>query len=232
MKALFRILVGLGFLALVGFAAFRMLFGGAEVSWRQRLTVTVQTPAGEVSGSSVTAVTLRDYTTGALVLPDARKLQGEVAGEAVVVEIVPGRYLFVLLDGVAHWVYPAFGMGQEKSHSAAMRRLKAQPEDTPFALPPDAYPLMVTFDDITDPKTVRQVDLKAAFGPGVSLKEVTLAVTDEPLTEGRVEPVLGWLPKYKENQWRLNAEKCVARPVNGESLADLMHPSDFLIWEN
>ncbi|MBS0563021.1 MAG: hypothetical protein JSR87_00565 [Proteobacteria bacterium] len=53
---------------------------------------------------------------------------------------------------------------------------------------------MVTFDDISDPKSVRQVDpadLAATFGPGVALKAVTLAVTDAPVTEGKVEGVLG-----------------------------------------
>jgi len=55
---------------------------------------------------------------------------------------------------------------------------------------------MVTFDDITDPATVRRVDpadLAASFGPGVSLKAVTLEITRAPVTEGRVEAVLEWL---------------------------------------
>ncbi|MFO1174759.1 MAG: hypothetical protein U1E48_06075 [Paracoccaceae bacterium] len=75
-----------------------------------------------------------------------------------------------------------------------MAAVKALPKDQPLTLTPDLYPLLVTFDDIHDPKSVRQVDpadLAAAFGPGVRLKAVTLAVTDEAVTEGKVEAVLG-----------------------------------------
>ena len=233
MKGLLRLAAVLGLLALAGFLAFRLLFGGASVNWHQRLTVTVVTPAGEVSGSSVTAVTLRDYTTGTLVLPDARRLQGEVSGEAVVIEVAPGRYLFALLGGAGHWAYAAFGLDGKTSYVASMRRLKAQPEETPAPLPPEAYPLLVTFTDINDPKTVQRVDpddLAASFGPGVSLKALTLAVTEEPVTEGRVEAVLGWLSAYNKSQWRLNGERCIACPVSSARLADLIDSSDFLIW--
>lgn len=63
-------------------------------------------------------------------------------------------------------------------------------------LDPKDYPLLVTFTDITDPTTVKQVNptnLAATFGPGVSLKRITLEITDEPVTEGKIEHVLGWL---------------------------------------
>ncbi len=63
-----------------------------------------------------------------------------------------------------------------------------------------------------------------------SLTSVTLGITGDPVTEGRVEGVLGWLGSYKKNQWRLNGEKCIACPVSNDRLADLTHPSDFLLW--
>ena len=56
--------------------------------------------------------------------------------------------------------------------------------------------MLVTFDDITKPETVRRVnpaDLAAVFGEGVRLKAVTLEITEEAVTEGRVVPVLPWL---------------------------------------
>ncbi|MEO6202469.1 MAG: hypothetical protein ABIU05_13315 [Nitrospirales bacterium] len=68
-------------------------------------------------------------------------------------------------------------------------------------LPRQNYPLLVTFTDINDPKTVQQVDpgnLAATFGPGVSLKRITLEITDEPVTEGKLESVLGWLDDLKK----------------------------------
>jgi hypothetical protein len=66
-------------------------------------------------------------------------------------------------------------------------------------VPPNAYPLLVTFTDINDPKSVLEVkpdNLAASFGVGYSLKSITLEITDEPVTEGKVEGVLGWLDKY------------------------------------
>ena len=61
----------------------------------------------------------------------------------------------------------------------------------------------MTFGDIADPASVRLVDpgdLGASFGPGVRLKAVTLEVTEEAVTEGVVEGVLGWLSEIMPNQ--------------------------------
>ena len=43
-------------------------------------------------------------------------------------------------------------------------------------------------------------DLAAHFGPGYALSSITLAITDEPVTKGRVEAVLGWLEAYENKQ--------------------------------
>lgn len=55
-------------------------------------------------------------------------------------------------------------------------------------------PMMETFQDIADPTCVRLVnpaDLAASFVTGVRLKSVTLEVTDEAVTEGRVQGGVG-----------------------------------------
>jgi len=57
------------------------------------------------------------------------------------------------------------------------------------------YPLLVTFSDVDDPKSLQKLDpdnLAAIFGEGYKLKSITLEITDEPVTKGRVEQVLGW----------------------------------------
>ena len=49
--------------------------------------------------------------------------------------------------------------------------------------------MLVTFDDIAKPETVRRVDpadLAAVFGEGVRLKAVTLEITEMKVTEGRL----------------------------------------------
>lgn len=72
-----------------------------------------------------------------------------------------------------------------------------------ITVPEVQYPMLVTFGDIADPASVTLVDpgdLAASFGPGVKLKAVTLDVTDEPVTLGRVEGVLGWLDQIWPDQ--------------------------------
>jgi hypothetical protein len=207
MKTLIVVIV----IAVAGFLGYRGLIGGQTVSWNQRLTVIVDTPAGEVRGSAVTSVTNTD-TSGLIVPPEARGVRNEVVGEAVAVEVTPGRWLFALLDGredgkgdAAHLAYSAFRLNEAEvdgraSYEASMAKLKAQPLDTPGTIPPSDYPLMVTFEDITKPETVRRVDpadLAASFGPGVTLKAVTLEVTEAEVTGGRVEGILGWWLKMR-----------------------------------
>ena len=174
-----RTITVLGILGLLGFITFRTLFGGATISWHQRLTVTIGTPMGEVSGASVTKITNTD-TTGLLVVPQARGVSSRVLGEAVTVEVEPGRWLFALLSGddvnykgqADQLARYTFRLGQDKaaldrSYESDMAELMAQPLNTPAPVPRDAYPMFVTFDDITKPETVRLVDpddLDAAFG--------------------------------------------------------------------
>lgn len=72
-----------------------------------------------------------------------------------------------------------------------------------IVVPAYQYPMLVTFDDITDPASVKLVDpadLAATFGPGVRLKSVTLEVTNEAVTDGVVEEKLDWLARIWPNQ--------------------------------
>lgn len=194
--------------ALIGYLTFHSLFGNQTTRWHQRMTIVVDTSTGDVSGSSVTEVANRK-TDGVFALMETRGVHSYVTGEAVVVEVQSGRYMFALLEPVsldgswkrdaAHWVYPAFGLGQEtdpmeRTFENAMRQLRRQLYDQPVPLPPDGWPLMVTFDDLSDPATVRKVDpldLAATFGPGVKLRAVTLELTNAPITSGKVVSALG-----------------------------------------
>ena len=54
--------------------------------------------------------------------------------------------------------------------------------------------------DINDPNSVIEVDpdnLAATLGPGVSLKRIMLEITDEPVTEGKIEQILPCLRSGK-----------------------------------
>jgi hypothetical protein len=161
--------------------------------WNQKLTLVIDTPAGEVTGSSVIEVRASFYENGMAFTNT--ELTRSLTGEATVVEVLPGRYLFALLGGNEGLIFDV-----AKDHFTGSDRgawLRAIPDLTgPVAIPTDELPLLVTFDNITDPLTVRQVDpadLDTVFGAGVSLTTATLEVTDEPVTTGRVERVLKWI---------------------------------------
>ena len=164
--------------------------------WRQKLVIEIETPSGVVSGGSVVEVqagTSPKWAPGA----GAGGMGARVRGEASFVEVAPGRFLFALLGGGA-W-----------ERGVALTLFFPEPAPSPFEraerlesmhetreVPRNRYPLLVTFTDLADPTTVKRVDpddLAASFGPGVVLKRITLEITDEAVTEGRVEAVLGWL---------------------------------------
>ena len=63
-----------------------------------------------------------------------------------------------------------------------------------------AYPMLVTFGDLSDPTSVANVDpehLAATFGEGVRLKRITVELTDDAVTTA-IEERLGWLSEYPE----------------------------------
>ncbi len=64
--------------------------------WFQKLTVTVDTPSGRKSGDEVIEVKAEYYAKGTGIGGAARF---DIAGEAGVIEVLPGKYLFVLLRG-------------------------------------------------------------------------------------------------------------------------------------
>ncbi len=156
----------------------------SHYEWHQKLTVVVDTPDGQVSGSSVIEVKAR---FGQLPLSD-KEVWYSVVGEATVVEVAPGRYLFALLGGSEERYYRA--VREQFEHVGRGDWLKRIPKmKRVVRLRPNNYPLLVTFRDIDDPKSVREVDpknLSATFGPGVRLQSITIEVTDEPITPNRL----------------------------------------------
>lgn len=181
--------------------------------WHQRLTLVVRTPAGEVTGSVVQRIDWQG-TTGfyktATQGVDASQTSLRVTGEALALEVAPGKWLFALLRGDRGWqgepgLNAGFAIAVPLGHFArspeGVEAILAFPRDTPIPLPPEAWPMLVTFDDIARPETVRRVDpadLVAVFGEGVQLEAVTLEITEEAVTVGLVDQLLGWLGPYPE----------------------------------
>lgn len=175
--------------------------------WNQKLTVVVETPNGERSGSAVTQVTAR-IGEGSVMLTNAAY---KVEGEATVVDLGHRKYLFALLansgaNATEYWAlnnfrpmvmdnYPNTTDDLNKFYTALENLRDTQ------TLTPDHYPLLVTFGDLADPKSVKEVkpgDLQAMFGAGYRLKMMTLEITEEAVTLGKIDTLLGWLGKFPE----------------------------------
>lgn len=179
-----------------------LLFDFPEWQWHQKLTVSVMTPEGMKSGSSVTSARI-EFPPKWTGVGDAAGMQrGGVSGEAVVVDLGEGRYLFALLQGYIEWTaYTAFfpeleGKALLKEEMFPYLDQMVASDGQSRDVPRKHYPLLVTFDDINNPASVRRVDpsnLSDSFGPGYRLNAITMSITDEPVTEGRVASVLGWL---------------------------------------
>jgi hypothetical protein len=191
--------------------------------WHQKLTLAIETPSGPVTASTVQAVRWTGLTGFARAAVSAQQGSSggfKITGEAAVVELAPGRYLFALLRGTGGFVG---NPGENLAYAVIVQRGQGGYVGTPetighlrdlnpgeaLPLPPDAWPMLVTFADLTDPASVAQVDatnLAATFGAGYALTGVTVEVTEEPVTEGVLRGVLGWLCDYKARRVRLSGQ--------------------------
>lgn len=183
---------------------------------RYRLTVEVETPQGLKSGSSV--IEVRGVKNPDWVTPEGRGTRASFKGEAAAVDLPGGRTLFALLktEGGASEAseYPWLAFRDRLKDSPdwleSMRRLRGwRGEVRPMPATTrgmtnggqdvPALPLLVTFGDIADPKSVAKVDpanLAASFGSGVRLKRITVEVTDDEMTT-EIGQRLRWLAKHQ-----------------------------------
>lgn len=204
-----------------------------EHEWHQKLTVTVETPAGERTGAAVVEVRA---IFGRQVMSQA-EVQYGYSGEATAVEVEPGKYLFALLGGTEEryacaagkalgWSGPWNPSG-DIGRGAWLAEVPRQAGLPAVTVTGKCMPLMVIFGDIHDPKSVQRVDpgdLRSSFGPEVRLKAVTLSVTDEAVTEGRVEAVLGWFCGHLKPYRRLSGK---SGPIADNKLANNLGPGAF-----
>lgn len=175
-----------------------LLLGGCgnygDNSYRVRVTVEIETPAGIKRGSSVLEV---HSSKNIKILADERSGSGGLKGEAVVVD-TPGGPVFILLkqpgageglDGaVTVALAPEAAKGGIDNYVSAVRRLGGMFASTATAeLPRADWPMMVRFGDINDPKSVERVDPQA-----LGVKRILLETTGDDVTSG-IEKRLGWL---------------------------------------
>ncbi|WP_284166134.1 hypothetical protein [Frigidibacter sp. SD6-1] len=191
-----------------------ILVGVVTERWHQQMVVTIDTPSGSVSGSTVQAIRWEG----------SWKEEGQLGGfsargEAVAFEVAPGRWLFALLDGRPGFNL-AYAVSAEQSRFSsheAMDLIKALPEEEPVVLPREVWPRLVTFDDVADPKTVRRVDpddLDATFGC-----DRGLTAAEAPWrAEGRTWASWAWEQGYRQEAARAAAEA----GITGDAAAALV----------
>jgi hypothetical protein len=168
----------------------------SETQWNSKITIVVETPNGIVSGYSVTRETA-SFTSGALVPGEARGGGVSRSGEAVVVNLGGGKYLIALLPNPDSTQIFFPGQGPQDVAPKMAGLIGQSRQLNPKNYPKVSFPMLVTFSDIKNPKTVREVpptNIAAVLGSGYRLKAVTLEITDEPVTKGEVEKILLWLP--------------------------------------
>lgn len=204
---------------------------GSDKAYRFRMTVQVETPQGLSTGSSVyevKALKTHDLVTG------GKGSRTELRGEAVAVDMPDGKVLFALLrlanavggrDDLAYMsmraLDPAFDGNRLDS---ADRIASSEGVRSPSEVPPSDYPLLITFADTADPKSVRQVDPAdpaVALDVEAKIKHVTVEKTDQDVSSG-IEKRLGWLGVYPEPQLD-NAFK----PTSNPTLAQKLRHGDF-----
>lgn len=192
----------------------------ASGQWRYKMTVTVETPEGEITGSAVREM---GNATPRVNLPDVGN-PADVRGEAVVVDMGDRGVLFALISHASDLEFyntfpvPGHPIGVGGSSSAGIEYYSNLPVGTKAEMPsdfPPGYPKLVTFTDISDPKTVTLAQVWARqeqglytlkggrmeelFGEGGELKSIELEITDEPVTWGVVDEYLPWLKDIKSN---------------------------------
>jgi hypothetical protein len=178
-------------------------------AWNQKLTVTVSTPRGEVSGSSVVAISWAGnfFSRGWGGAPFHLTLRGD----ATTVDLGGGQFLFALLGYHRSEETHCTGLVALKLLRQKLplqsdddywapdtfKRVQAARGRGPITLPQQLYPHFLRFRDTNDPTTAELIDpdnLAKSFGPGVRLVSVTIEITDEPVTRG-IRKVLPWLSR-------------------------------------
>jgi hypothetical protein len=183
--------------------------GGRSESYRYKLTLAVNTPDGIRRSSSMT-----EWDFWEVSIP-ARGTPHRLRGQALYLDLGPGaRPLIALLTSHLHekpggviWDWSgasllskSYGLQEGFGNDDAFLDWVARLSHVrgPVTITPADLPDLVTFADVNDPMSVIEVnpnDLQAALGQNVTWNEITLDMTDEPVTTS-IKSKLPWLSAY------------------------------------
>lgn len=207
---------------------------GTYPTYRYRLTVEVDTPEGPRTGSSVIEVTTRISGQYSIPNPGQviHSVRGEAVAvdlgsrgtlfallrserlidwASTVMFVAAPRVPLAVTRGLPNSSQVAFDIRFKAALALAGAQViprdyrdrigsRHQPGD-----PPSAWPMMVRFRDLADPKSVDKInpdDLSASFGAGVKLRRITAERTDDPVTSG----ILARLPWLEHTQGSLTKQ--------------------------
>ena len=182
---------------------------GNRASFRYKLTLSVDTPEGVKTGSSVVEVDAWD-----VVIPD-RGTMSRARGEAVYVDLGVGARPIVAVMVPYRPSGQRFIWGEGKPDIDGLLRLYGEPPKPseglidrikrlsrlrgPRTLTVNDLPDLVTFADVNVPSSVLRVDphdLPAALERNVRWHWISIEVTNEPVTRG-IEKKLSWLKSWQ-----------------------------------
>lgn len=200
-----------------------------DFGWHQKLTMVIDTPDGPIVASAVQRMHVTYYPKWMRINGTSRLV--ELTGESPVADLGSGRIVLTILDTDFRMEKMFLDLGQRPEIFARIEDQVGQP---PRTIRPKFYmplPPFVSFTDISDPSTAfnfRSEDFPKVFGPGYALREMTLEITDEPVTIGTVERMLGLsffqLHARLRKQWNTDVIAGTASPSYFESIGR----SDFI----
>ena len=222
-------------------------FDGETTTIRSRLTLVVETPEGERSGSSVSQLTILSPGRLNRAIGFSSLHRAGEEGEAVVVDLGTRGVLFATLaneralqsgrSGMYNAASVPFpqttfhgevgdGIWAKDDYTAYLEELnRRKPRgELSFA----DLPVLVRFRDLSDPSSVAQVnpsDLAASFGPGVRLQRAFVEISGDPPTTG-IEARLPWLARTKSSP-RLIPRPPGPRLLSETSTMELLSFDDF-----
>ena len=183
--------------------------------WRYKITITFETPEGEVSGSAVRQIDVSMKPNGWDKLNKEMRYvtRRKTTGEAVVIDLGKRGVLFAPLDWTASEdVVNAFGMPEYS-------KITKLPAGKTANFDPKKYPggpQIVIFSDISDPKSVKSVlswsrkddcmrstscfkkndNTPELFSGEVLFKGITITMTNKDVT-WKVRNYLPWLDNFQ-----------------------------------
>lgn len=191
-------------IALIAYFVLQPFFA-SNFAYRYKLTIEVDTPAGPRSSYTVGQVRFTGYP---------KTFQTATVAEALYLDLGPDLRPIIALTGVLEermvagrrdgWgmieptIVLARAYGEKMSGQGwlekIMRRRGAQ------ELPIEDLPILVTFEDASNPRSVilvQPLKLEDTIGPGVSFRRATIEVTDDKLTTG-IDKKLPWLVQLEK----------------------------------